>query len=153
MLVVPLSFAIGTWVEGHHEWHGVQWGTWRSNTSSFLILWATVVMTAVFPWAPTWALHRRIAGTLCGALSSFNGLSSDTTELLRRNMTRTALGNIAANLASCLIFFFLLRAVPWASAHLRREMSLADISSMNLGHCATEWHHLYSQAAQCAAWA
>ena len=46
-LVVPCSFAVGSWIEGGHEWDNVQWGTWRCNTAAFLVLLSTVVVTGM----------------------------------------------------------------------------------------------------------
>ena len=72
-----------------------------------------MALAGLMPSAPAWALHRRIAGTFCGALSSFNGLSGDTTELLRRGRRRGALANGVVNFATGVVFLVLLRAVPW----------------------------------------
>jgi fluoride ion exporter CrcB/FEX len=59
----------------------------------------------------TFAMHRRIVATFCGALSSFNGLSGDTTELLRRGQASSACANLLVNLLTALSFFAILRYV------------------------------------------
>jgi fluoride ion exporter CrcB/FEX len=118
-LCVPLSFAFGTWVEGDHEWARVQWGTWRCNFAAFVVLVATVAAAHHAPWVAAFALHRRIAATFCGALSSFNGFSGDTTELLRRGLPAAAAANFAVNWVTALAFVLALQGpgglAPWHS--------------------------------------
>ena len=88
-------------------------------------IWMAVA--GLMPSAPDWALHRRIAGTFCGALSSFNGLSGDTAELLRRGRRRGAWANAAVNFATGVVFLVLLRAVPWWLQRLQHLHSPAAV--------------------------
>jgi len=37
------------WHTGHHEWSGVQWGTWRCNVASFMILALSCVLSTYHP--------------------------------------------------------------------------------------------------------
>ena len=49
-LCVPLSFWFGTWVEGDHEWQQIQWGTWRCNLASLVVLASCSALAAHTPW-------------------------------------------------------------------------------------------------------
>jgi len=128
-LCVPLCFLFGEFVEGHHEWSGVQWGTWRCNVASFMILALSCVLSTYHPPASTYALHRRTAATFCGALSSFNGLSGDTAELVLRGKQGAAAVNLLLNFVTALMFGVLLQSLP----HMHHTLFLGE------GDVAHKW--------------
>eukprot|EP00802_Teleaulax_amphioxeia_P009147 Tamp_09163.p1 GENE.Tamp_09163~~Tamp_09163.p1 ORF type:complete len:587 (-),score=62.50 Tamp_09163:458-2218(-) len=133
-LCVPLSFLFGAWVEGEHEWPGVQWGTWRCNTASYVFLVLASLISTYIPTAATYAVHRRICATFCGALSSFNGLSGDTIELCRRRQWYAACCNTAVNYVTAFFFLFLLRAIPWLDHELQQGSAPQAMAHTYLAH-------------------
>ncbi|EKX55204.1 hypothetical protein GUITHDRAFT_98984 [Guillardia theta CCMP2712] len=88
---VPISFAFGQVIEGSLLYEGVQWGTWRCNAVACGLLFV---------------------GTFLGALSSFNGTSSDTVQLLLNKSGKgAAVWNVGLNLLTMVLATFAIRAV------------------------------------------
>mmetsp|Transcript_41490 Transcript_41490/g.130707 ORF Transcript_41490/g.130707 Transcript_41490/m.130707 type:complete len:227 (-) Transcript_41490:80-760(-) len=109
---VPISFAFGQVIEGSLLYEGVQWGTWRCNAVACGLLVPCSFILSRFPSAASFSVYRKFVGTFLGALSSFNGTSSDTVQLLLNKSGKgAAVWNVGLNLLTMVLATFAIRAV------------------------------------------